>query len=692
FYLASNFGGNWQFDFPIEKDEASGNWTYPVEVNNNGSDYYFTFFTQRVGEFENSINYRWGAKSKDLEPEFGQAYELAAKTEDCFKISKDKTGTYTISISENGGYVTFTKVDDVVDPDLDPTPDPDPDPTLGNVYTYYFDNSQSNWSEVYAYAWNGNNLYFGGWPGEKLDQNENGLYVATIKKEGVNASGLQIIFNNNSGKQTADLPACDGYTYTSSTQPGDVSGGGGGESGGDQQKPDPLYSSVGQISGYDEQGQDVVFYGENATITLTPYADNVVKVFTLVNGAQNTEERKSITVVREPEADYTVKQIGSDYAVEVNGTLAVIVNGETGRLSFQDYTTKDTKNYTSEATSLINNHNNRSVAFESTGTPAALYGGGYNGQQESVLGRYMEMNNTQAGGWHDGTPGSRCINIPFVVSTDGYGILFDDHYRGGVIESSDNRISYKSGANDPISYYFVGGGSLDEVVANYTNLTGRQDLPPYWALGYITSRYGYHSFTEGRDVIDAIRGAKIPLDGIVYDLYWQGQERELGRLTWDTANFPNPAETLASWKDMGIHTTLITEPFFTVYSNGNYDYLKEKGYLADDDVDRDKIFWLTRDGVGLIDASNPEALDWMWTFYKDRTNEGVDGWWLDLGEPEQHDGDSKHMGGSVSQVHNEFGNLWVERVYRGLREEFPKMRPFIMPRAGTSGMQRFSTF
>ncbi|MDE6717700.1 MAG: DUF5110 domain-containing protein, partial [Muribaculaceae bacterium] len=36
--------------------------------------------------------------------------------------------------------------------------------------------------------------------------------------------------------------------------------------------------------------------------------------------------------------------------------------------------------------------------------------------------------------------------------------------------------------------------------------------------------------------------------------------------------------------------------------------------------------------------------------------------------------------------------LWVERVYNGLREDFPAMRPFIMPRSGTSGMQRYSTF
>lgn len=118
--------------------------------------------------------------------------------------------------------------------------------------------------------------------------------------------------------------------------------------------------------------------------------------------------------------------------------------------------------------------------------------------------------------------------------------------------------------------------------------------------------------------------------------------------------------------------------------------LKEKGYFADDDVSN--MWWLGSDKVGLIDSSNPDAMDWMWQFYKQRTEEGMGGWWLDLGEPESHDDDSRHVGGTVDQVHNEFGDLWTSRVYRGYKEDFPDVRPFLMPRAGTAGMQRYSTF
>ena len=231
---------------------------------------------------------------------------------------------------------------------------------------------------------------------------------------------------------------------------------------------------------------------------------------------------------------------------------------------------------------------------------------------------------------------------------------------------------------------------MSEVLKNFTWLTGRQELPPYWALGYITSRYGYHSAAEAEQVIGNFKNTAFPIDGLVFDLYWQGaDESGMGNLDWYGPNFPDPEGMMAEFAADTVHTICITEPFFTS-SSSNYEILNAAGYLADADVPN--MGWLRSSRVGLIDASNPEAMDWMWQFYKARTEEGVSGWWLDLGEPEQHGYNSVHKGGTIDQVHNEFGNLWVERVYRGLKEDFPDQRPFIMPRAGASGMQRFSVF
>lgn len=454
---------------------------------------------------------------------------------------------------------------------------------------------------------------------------------------------------------------------------------------------DPSSACVGAYQSHEITGGSLVVKGEWGQLFVTPYSDNVVKVFTLPDAAAVREERRSITVCAAPQPMPLAVTEDTDTELVLGfGTerTLVHVNKENCTVTFTD---ADGNAILAEQTGIDNRAGKRKVAFAPM-NDAAFYGGGYNGARTDWNNVTMEMNNTQKWGWDASTPGSRCINVPFYVSSNGYGVLFDDHFRNSKITpSSDKGTVYSTGSQNPIAYYFVGGDTMDKVMENYTWLTGRQQMPPYWALGYLTSRYGYKSFSETDGYINAIKAAEIPIDGVVFDLYWQGtDESGMGNLDWESGNFGNAPAWLKDKKDDGIHTVIITEPFFTNKSR-NYNTLNEKGYFADSDVSN--MTWLLSDKVGLLDATKPEALDWMVReCYIPRTREGVDGLWLDLGEPEQHDDDSHHQGGSVSQVHNEFGNLWVESVYNGLRREFPDMRPMLMPRAGTSGMQRFSTF
>lgn len=454
---------------------------------------------------------------------------------------------------------------------------------------------------------------------------------------------------------------------------------------------DPSSACVGAYQSHDVTGGSLVVKGEWGQLFVTPYSDNIVKIFTLPDAATVREERRSITVCATPQPMPVAVTEDTDTELVLsfgNEQTFVHVNKENCTVTFTDAYGNA---ILAEQTGIDNRAGKRKVTFAPM-NDAAFYGGGYNGARTDWNNVTMEMNNTQKWGWDASTPGSRCINVPFYVSTSGYGVLFDDHFRSSKITpSSDKGTVYSTGSQNPIAYYFVGGDTMDKVMENYTWLTGRQQMPPYWALGYLTSRYGYKSFNETDGYINAIKAAGIPVDGVVFDLYWQGtDESGMGNLDWESSNFGNAPAWLKEKKDDGIHTVIITEPFFTNKSR-NYNTLNEKGYFADSDVSN--MTWLLSDKVGLLDATQPDALDWMVReYYIPRTREGVDGLWLDLGEPEQHDDDSHHQGGSVSQVHNEFGNLWVESVYNGLRSEFPDMRPMLMPRAGTSGMQRFSTF
>ena len=114
------------------------------------------------------------------------------------------------------------------------------------------------------------------------------------------------------------------------------------------------------------------------------------------------------------------------------------------------------------------------------------------------------------------------ITVPFYISSLGYGVYFDDYTASKLILKDP--VEYVTECKTPVSYYFIGSekGDIAGVVKNYTELTGRQELAPFWALGYITSKYGYRTQAETEGVIDTLRREGYPVDGIVLDLYWYG--------------------------------------------------------------------------------------------------------------------------------------------------------------------------
>ena len=574
-----------------------------------------------------------------------------------------------------------------------------------NTYTIYFDNTVG-WENVYTWVWDkkeGNNNYTGGkWPGTKISISREypKLYSFTFTSTNTPPNLGCVFSNGNSGEknQTKDLVLNNGHVYSmadNGTDHGLVSGYTGGSGSGSGGSGGGSGSSIGAfVSAVDADGTVTITGETGSKLMITPYAPDIVKIFTLPASLANANdesarERRSISVVATPNASYSTSESDSEYLVNVADGVTVSVDKANCFVTFR---------YGSDVVlrengGLINNPGNRTVKFAAMGDEG-FYGAGYNGKYTNIEGKSWKMYNKQTGGWNATWSAPHNICIPYYLSTNGYGVLFDDHYIDAeMTPSANNGSSYSTKSANPIAYYFVGGGSMEKAMQNYPLLTGHQPLPPFWALGYITSRYGYHSSNEAENVVRRIKDeSKLPLDGIVFDLYWQGSSPAgMGNLEWYTNNFPNPTQMLADFKNQNVNTICITEPFFTSDASTNYNNLKNNGYLADEKVG--DMTWLTNNPVGLIDASNENAMKWMGEFYKRHTRNGMAGWWLDLGEPERHFfNNCHHAGGSCQQIHNEFGALWIESVYKALTEEAPNMRHMLLPRSGTAGMQRYSTF
>ena len=133
-------------------------------------------------------------------------------------------GTYKDEITGNTWTVTSSKItgtigstgiavvynSDGIIPDI---PEDNPGDNTESQFTAYFDNSNSKWSNVYAYAWETNGEILGQWPGTQISvDSESGYYKVSAS---TTSSAPMIIFSNGSGTQTADLTWINNGVYTS---------------------------------------------------------------------------------------------------------------------------------------------------------------------------------------------------------------------------------------------------------------------------------------------------------------------------------------------------------------------------------------------------------------------------------------------------------------------------------------------
>ena len=319
----------------------------------------------------------------------------------------------------------------------------------------------------------------------------------------------------------------------------------------------------------------------------------------------------------------------------------------------------------------------------------ALYGTGARALPLNLHGQRLGFYNLAQYGYANGTP-NLSITIPLVLGGRGFGLLFDEVQPGylDVGQADTTALEYATEA-DHLTYFVLAQPTLPALLAAYTDLTGHQPLPPRWALGYLQSKFGYQTEAEARTVVQRLRAAGFPLSGLVLDLYWYGDRHLMGNLTWDRTRFPNAEGMLQDFNRLGIKTILIAEPYITQQST-NFAPLAGAGLLARTSAGAPYVlgsFWAG--SAGLLDLTNPAAGRWLWPIYKARVQEGVGGWWSDLGEPETHPDDMRHFGNvPARQVHNGFTNYWAAVLQNGYAQDFPAQRLFNLGRAGFAGMQR----
>lgn len=281
-------------------------------------------------------------------------------------------------------------------------------------------------------------------------------------------------------------------------------------------------------------------------------------------------------------------------------------------------------------------------------------------------------------------------------SVRGWGIFWDN-YSPTDIADDGTLLSFKSSVAEEIDYYFIYGGDADGVIAGIRELTGHVPMLPLWTYGFHQSRERYKSQKELLDVVHGYRNAGIPLDGIIQDWQYWGDNYLWNAMEFLNEQFPSPKAMVDEVHSLGAHMSISIWQSFGPHTKP-YKQLNEKGLLFDFLTwpMSGLSAWPPRmdypSGVRCYDVYSAEARDIYWDNLRRLYDLDIDAWWMDSTDPDhtyaEGDFDQKCAMGSFRSVRNIFPLMTVEGVYDHQRGVSDDKRVFILTRSYFTGQQR----
>ena len=234
---------------------------------------------------------------------------------------------------------------------------------------------------------------------------------------------------------------------------------------------------------------------------------------------------------------------------------------------------------------------------------------------------------------------------------------------------------------------------MPAMLAAYTDLTGRMQLPPIWALGYHQCRW----FQLHQDAVEALGATasrrRLPVRRAVARHRLHGR---LPRLHLGHRGLPGRPGHARALREKGFRVITIVDP--------GVKY--EPGYWVFDQAFERDLFCRTEGGdvyVGQVwpgdtafpDFVTEEARAWWGELNAAHVQSGLAGIWNDMNEPATGVIPPKTMRfgrGALphERYHNQYALLMAMGTTDGLLAAMPERRTFILSRAGFAGIQRYA--
>ncbi len=455
----------------------------------------------------------------------------------------------------------------------------------------------------------------------------------------------------------------------------------------------PLCGISAQDVQHTANGMSATVQNSQLSCEITFYSPSIVRIVKYPMALETMPAKQSLSVVAQPEQTKITYKENDEELTMTTDKIRVAFDKSSGAISFADL----------KGNSLLKEGKANLVLRESgmdkgayitsqsflLDDNEAIYGLGQtqNGQMiQRNLNRYMTQNNLDD-------------VVPVIHSIKGYGIFWDN-YSPTTFSDTLHVTSLTSEVGNEIDYYFIYGENADGVIAGIRTLTGQVPMLPLWTYGYWQSRERYKSQKEVLEVVNNYRKLGVPLDGIIQDWQYWGDNYLWNAMDFLNPEFRNPKQMIDDLHEQNAHFIV------SIWSSFGPQTLQYR------ELDKKKMLmhfktwplsglksWPPNmdypSGVRVYDAYNPAARDIYWHYLnKGLFSLGVDGWWMDSTEPDRNDctdadfEDSTYLG-SYRKVCNAFPLMSVGGVYEHQRAVSSDKRVFILTRSAFAGQQRY---
>ena len=453
-----------------------------------------------------------------------------------------------------------------------------------------------------------------------------------------------------------------------------------------------FFHPAADAAGWQKTGTGARIITDNGTIDVQFFSPAIVRILKWPKGTGLVKE--SLSVVKTAEKSTLRYGTKDDRITLSSDRLSVEVNKTSGQILFH---TRGGKRLLAEKPS-----GSTFTPFNDAGSDTYSVGQSFLLEQdESIYGLGIQ----QQGKMNQRNTSLRMIQgntddyIPFFHSVKGYG-LFWDNYSPTQFTDTPEETSFVSEVGDGIDYYFLYGVDAEGVVAAMRDLTGDVPMFPLWSYGYWQSKERYKSQDETVGVVRRYRELGVPLDGIIQDWQYWGNNYLWNAMEFLNPEFYDPARMVADVHRLNAHMIISIWSSFGPMTKP-YRELKEGNMLMD------FVTWPQSgsekwppntdypSGVRVYDAFHPQARDIYWKYLNNGLlSLGMDGWWMDSTEPDHLDGKAEDLDnptylGSFRKVRNAYPLMSVGGVYTNQRKVMSDKRVFILTRSAFAGQQRY---